>query len=308
LFVLPGGLIAIACLPRARLAWRDFCISAAVAIGGSLPNLWWNLNNRMITVTHTQSIAHWGQLNPRLVGGLEFFGAQFGVVGPIVFAAILLAVYRAAKPGSDWRGQLLVCLSVPVIALICFQATIAKAYANWAVTAYVAGTVLSVWTLRCVWPQGLRWSLLLNGAVSGLVALLPVYACQLSAAGAAPALERYLGRSQVSNDAAHLARELLLTDIVSDNRDILADMFFTLRGEGLHLYARAGAGTPKSYYDQKFAAPKELANPVLFVSTRPSTCRSGQQVLARTWQPHSGNYHGKTIYAYRMDPSCLTAE
>jgi hypothetical protein len=72
---------------------------------------------------------------------------------------------------------------------------------------------------------------LLNGAVSCLVPLLPVYAYQLSAAGAAPALERYLGRSQVSSDAAQLARELSLTDIVSDDRDILADMFFTLRGE-----------------------------------------------------------------------------
>ena len=308
LFVLPGGLIALACLPRARPAWRDVCLAVVVAIAGSLPNLWWNLNHRMITVTHTESIAHWGQLNPRLLGGLEFFGAQFGVVGPIVFAAILLAAARAVKQDCDWREQLLIWLSVPVVALICFQATIAKAYANWAVTAYVAGTLLAVWTLRRVWPQGLRWSLLLNGVISCLVALSPVFAHQLSAAGAATVMDRYLGRSLVSNAAAQLARERSLKDIVSDNRDILADMFYTLRGQGFNLYSRAETAVPQSYYEQMFAAPKSLSAPVLFVSTRPSTCTAGQQVLARTWQPRSGNYRGRTIYAYQLDPSCLVAQ
>lgn len=305
LFLVPGGLIAIISLAKARLAWRDFLLSAAIAIAGSLPNLWWNLNNRMVTVRHTENIAHWNQLNPRPLAGLEFFAAQFGVVGPVVFAAILFALYQAAKRRCDWRQQLLLWLTAPVIVLICLQATIAKAYANWAVTAYVAGTLLAVSTLRAVWPQGLRWSLLVNGAVACLVALLPVFAHQLSAAGAATFMNRYVGRSQVSTDAARLARDQSLMVIVSDNRDILADMFYTLRGQGFDLYARLRTVEPQSYYEQMFPVPRDLTRAVLFVSTRPNVCNSGRQTLLTTWQPVTGNYHGKSIYAYRMDPSCL---
>lgn len=305
LFLLPGGLIAIACVPRARIAWRDACIAVAVAGVGCLPNIWWNLENRMVTVKHTENIAHWGRLNPHLSGGLEFFGAQFGVVGPIVFAAILIASYRVLKRAGEWREQILVCLSLPIIALISLQATLAKAYANWAATAYIAGTLLAVWTLRRVWPQGLKWSLLLNGTVSCLVATAPVFAIPVSESGASIVLDRYLGRSKVSNDAAALARTLGLRDIVSDNRDILADMFYTLKGRGYSIYASGDPDAPQSYYDQKFPVPKSLHGAVLFVSTHPNACPSEPQAPAATWQPQTGNYRGKTIYAYRLDASCL---
>ncbi len=306
LFVVPGGLVAVACLPDARIAWRDAAIAVAVAAAASLPNIWWNLDNRMITVTHTGNIAHWGNLNPRLSGGLEFLGSQFGVVGPIVFAAILVAAYLMARGEGEWRERMLFFLSVPIIALISLQATVAKAYANWAATAYVAGTVLAVWTLRRVWPQGLKWSLLLNGTVSCLVAMAPIAAYPLSKAGAT-VMDRYIGRSKISSDAAELARTLLLRDIVSDDRDILADMFYTLRDRGFSLYARGKpGGAPRSYYDQMFSAPKSLGGPVLFVSTHPVDCRSSLPLLEASWQPRTGAYRGKTVYAYRLDAACLT--
>lgn len=308
LFLLPGAVVCLVCLPKARLSWRDLCIAIAVAAVASLPNLWWNLNNQMITVTHTETIAHWSDMKLRLLGGLEFFGAQFGVVGPIVFAALLVALYQAVKEGGDWRTQLLLLLSIPVIGLICLQATVAKAYANWAVAAYVAGMPLAVHTLRNAWPQGLRWSLLLNGTVSVLVALSPVFALEISAAAGPTVMDRYLGRSEVSRAAAKVALELSLKDIVSDDRDILADMFFTLRGEGFAVYSRVGAGAPKSYYDQMFAVPRGLNELVLFVSLRPFACAGGYALPVATWRPQTGAYRGKAIYAYKADPSCLTME
>ncbi|MGO8078192.1 glycosyl transferase, partial [Rhizobium leguminosarum] len=72
-----------------------------------------------------------------------FFAAQFGVVGPIIFFSMLWAVYRMIRVRSDDREKMLVWLSMPVVVLITLQATVAKAYANWAVSCVCRTVVLS---------------------------------------------------------------------------------------------------------------------------------------------------------------------
>jgi 4-amino-4-deoxy-L-arabinose transferase-like glycosyltransferase len=304
LFVVPGGLIGLALLPSARIAWRDFFISAGSAIIVVSPNLWWNVTHDATTVKHTTSIAHWSDLSLDLRRGVEFFAAQFGVVGPIVFFAILWAVHRAVRGESRAFERLLIWLSVPVVLLITFQALIAKAYANWAVTAYVAGTILAVWLLHREWPKGLRISLAINGLASIFFPLAAVFAHQLVLPNGDLAMKRYLGRSAISLEAGDLARRSGTTIIVSDSRDILADLFHTLRNEPTHIYARSPAGGPGSYYEQSFALPDDIGEDVLFLTMQPFQCSSAQAVSSL--KPTDGYYRGKTIYVYKVSPRCLT--
>lgn len=305
LFVVPGGLIALILMPSARIAWRDFFISSAAAIAVASPNLWWNFTHDATTVKHTTSIAHWSALSIDLRHGIEFVAAQFGVVGPIVFCAILWAVCRAIRGNSNPFERLLIWLSVPVILLITFQAVVAKAYANWAVTAYVAGTILAVWLLHREWPKGLRISLAVNGFASIVFPLAAVFAHQLELPNGDEAMKRYLGRSAVSREAGDLARQSGLTDIVSDSRDILADMFHTLRNEPFRLYARPPAAAPENYYEQTFPLPNDVSEDVVFITTQPIDCAQASQAIT-SWKPADGYYRGKTIYAYKVSPRCLT--
>lgn len=306
LFVVPGGLIALLLLPMARIGWRDFFISVAAAIVVAAPNVWWNVTHDGTTIKHTTSIARWGEMSLNFGQGIEFFAAQFGVVGPIVFFAMLWAVYRVLKGQGSAIEKLLIWLSVPVVLLITLQALIGKAYANWAVTAYVAGTILAVWLLHRVWPKGLRVSFAINGTASLLFPLAAIFANQLVLPNGTEVMKRYLGRSAVSREAADLARQAGTGILVSDNRDMLADMYYTLRDEPLKIYARPPAGAPDNYYEQTFALPADVSEDVLFVTTQPFDCAETPQTI-KSWQPSGGYYRGKVIYAYKAKASCVAA-
>lgn len=79
------------------------------------------------------------------VGGLEFFGSQVGVVSPLLFLLLILAVgwawREAARRGRDdlW---LLVCLSAPIFLFFQGWSFLSKVQANWAAHAYVPAVIL----------------------------------------------------------------------------------------------------------------------------------------------------------------------
>jgi hypothetical protein len=305
LFLLPGGLIALALVREARISWRDFSIAVVSAAVVAAPNLWWNLTHDITTVRHTQDIAHWSQPGIHLVDGIGFFFAQFGVIGPIVFAAMLWACWRMATGQSKPKEKILVWLSMPVVALITLQALVAKAYANWAVTAYVAGAILAVWVLYRFWRKGLWISLAINGLVSILFPIATIFAHGLVLPNGNEALQRFLGRAEVSRKAGDLAKQAGLDTIVSDDRDITADLFHTLRSAPYKIYARPPAGFPKSYYEQELALPAEVTGKVLFVTKRALACAAEQPATLATWKPDHGYYKGKTLHAYSAAASCL---
>lgn len=307
LFVLPGVAIAMITLPSARISWRD-CIIAAVA--GAIvvsPNLWWNLTHDIATVRHTESIAHWnegGSFGLKIRGAAEFLLAQFGVVGPVVFAAMLWAVWRMIRGLSGTEEKLLVWLSMPVVALITLQALFAKAYANWAVTAYAAGTILAVWLLSRT-KRGLTTSLIINAIPVVLLPILTVFAGQLKLPNGDLVMKRYMGRSTISLQIADIARDAGANVIVAENRDILADLFYTLKGKPYHIYARSFGGFPKSYYEQNFPLPADRSGTVLYIATSPFECSNGATEGIREWKPDFGYMSGRTLYAYRVSPACL---
>jgi 4-amino-4-deoxy-L-arabinose transferase-like glycosyltransferase len=305
LFLVPGALVALAFIPAARVRWRDAITAGIVAALVALPNLWWNLAHDNTTVRHTEDIAHWSDPGLHLGNGIGFFLAQFGVVGPIVFAALLWATWRMIRGRNAPAENMLVWLSVPVVLLITLQATLAKAYANWAVTAYVAGTILAVWLLQQKWPRGLWVSLGINGLVSVLFPIATIYAHDLVLPGGAAPLQRFVGRADVSLKAADLARQAGTTTIVSDDRDMLADMFHTLRGQPFKIYAKPPAGFPKNYYEQTLALPTDVATDVLFVSRHGLDCSGTPAAALETWKPDQGYYKGKTLYAYKVAAGCL---
>jgi 4-amino-4-deoxy-L-arabinose transferase-like glycosyltransferase len=146
LYAVVGILLHLALSAQARKAWT--LKAAGTAVGVFLlvlsPNLAWNAAHHFATIGHTAANADWGAGKLFSLSELgEFVASQFGVFGPIPFAVLavglVLGAVRRRLSGPD---LLLACLTAPPLVVVLVQAFISRANANWAASAYVAGSVL----------------------------------------------------------------------------------------------------------------------------------------------------------------------
>jgi 4-amino-4-deoxy-L-arabinose transferase-like glycosyltransferase len=297
--------LAALALPRARLDWRHAVLAALVTLAVMSPNLVWNAQHGGATLRHTSDNIGWSGLHFHLGKALEFIGAQFGVVGPVLFGAMIAALLYVVRRRAGPVERHLVMLSWPIIGLIVLQALMSRAYANWAATAYVAGVVLAVFTLDSHWKKGLRLSLAINGAVSLALPLLCAFP-QTHLPGRAPILDRYLGRSTLSLLVAERASAEGLTTIVADNRDILADLVHTLRDRPLEIRARPTGEPPRNAYEQDrtYDVARDTGT-VLLVSEKPLTCDVAATTELAPIQPETGFLKGRTLRLYAVKGECL---
>ena len=149
----------------ADLAARQIGLLLAGMLLAASPNLGWNLLHDFATVRHLGDNANLAKQSYSLAGSAAFLGAQFVTAGPLCFALMLLIIWPRQSTKAD---RLLICLSVPPLALMSLQAFVSEANANWALTAMPALVVyLSGWITRDGW----RWGLLSAG-INGSIALI----------------------------------------------------------------------------------------------------------------------------------------
>lgn len=292
--------LAALLVPQARIAWRDFGIACLVAMIVAAPNLLWNLHNGATTLRHVAvENAHLGAAKPDLSRGLDFLLSQFGTFGPILFAVLLFAVWRARR--TDIR--LLLALSLPVVLFMVVQGIRAHANANWAVTAYIAGTVLVARILVREAPRLLMVSFGLHLALAVAAPLLYVFPDVLRIPDGRYLMWRYQGQASVSHDIAQAARVEEISVLVARDRAVLADLFYTLRHEPFEIRARPPKDWyVRNYYEQSFAL-SDMNGPVLLVHTSKQAPCAG--VLIREITPQDGFYGGRTLRLSRVDAACL---
>jgi 4-amino-4-deoxy-L-arabinose transferase-like glycosyltransferase len=296
-FILGVGLGALL-VSALRIGSRNLLALLAAFAIVILPNLAWNATNGMATASHILDNIGWvrqdmplGGLNP--AGLAEFFLAQFAVFGPILFAALLWATARGAAP------RLLV-FALPPLVIVCAQALLDRAYANWAAAAYFAGTVLVV-ALLLRRPRWLVASLVVNGTVALLLPLATLFPGL--ALGDGPLLKRYLGREALSLQIIERAQAAGGVPIVAERRDVLADLFYTGRDAGLAIYAPRPQGRPQDHYAQSHPLPLGLSGPLLLVSGTPPDCPG--DLGAMPLETSGGGYEGLALSTYLVDAACL---
>jgi len=175
---LPLGLLGYVIFSRETPIAPSRRRGAALAAGAALlvlsPNLVWNARHGFVTVTHLGENAEVGRGGLVHPGELaEFLGAQFGVIGPVAFLAILAALvtlpFDPARRG-DWRERALAWSAAPLLGAMCVQAILSQANANWAAPAYVGGSILAArWLLARPWGE-------LAGKVQAAVGVVAVVA------------------------------------------------------------------------------------------------------------------------------------
>ena len=213
-------------------AWVIALAALAVVFG---PNLAWQQAHGFATVTHTAKVnAHWDAARLVHPGELAvFLIGQLGVFGPVPFAALaggaaILAWRRALVPAD----RLLLCLSLPPLALVSIQAFVSHAHAHWAATAYLAGSILAAaWLIR--WRARL-WTIAglgLQALVAALVILVLADPAVADRAGAGRRLARVRGWAQTAGFVTDAARSTPgLTAVAVEDRYMFIELAYYGRG------------------------------------------------------------------------------
>jgi 4-amino-4-deoxy-L-arabinose transferase-like glycosyltransferase len=238
-YFLLGAVLHLLLSPAARRTVAARAPAFLVFLGLGLlivaPNLAWNATDGFITFQHTAENVNLGAdwLHPGRA--LEFLGAQFGVFGPVLFTALIAGIgFWRGRTDGDGTRLALGAFCYPVIALLLIQALLSRANANWAATAYVAGTVYATQRLLAPSPTGrgrvrlLRFSLGLHvaAALALYLVLAAVPAVAVPGLGAKPVAARLHGWGDLgARVAAHLAAEPGSV-LVSEYRQLLAILIY----------------------------------------------------------------------------------
>lgn len=300
IYFLLGAVLAALVVPAMRLALRAWIALFATFALVILPNILWNLSNDLTTVSHTMDNVGWVRgaswlagLNP--AGLAEFFFSQFAVMGPVLFSVLLWAYVR---PGGN-IGRALGLFSLPVLLIVCTQALLERAYANWGVAAYFAGTILAVGLLHQRAPKLLAASVAINALVSLLLPLLAITAPFPESDGR-PLLARYLGRHDLSRQVIAKAGRLGVPAILATERDILADLYYVGRDAGIAIYASPPNGRPDSYYEQNFPLPPGHGEVMLVAKSAPDCAGKPVGEL----DTKGGAYHGRKLSVWLLPEGC----
>ncbi|WP_321381922.1 glycosyltransferase family 39 protein [Rhizobium sp.] len=307
LYFAATALISAIFLPKTRIALRDTALAILGAAVVIAPNVWWNATHGGATLKHTSDNADWHGLHFNIGEAASFLGAQAGVIGPVLFIAMLVVLYRLIRGKTSTVENNLFILSWPIVLVIVVQALMSHAYANWAATAYAAGVILAVFHLLQSKPRLLTTSLIINGVTSIIFPFLGVYSHEVLLPGGKPVLSRYLGRADMSWNIAATAGRAGTATIVAESRDILADLFYTLRDEPFTIRARSNGDFPNNYYEQEFALTSASGDePVLYITGNNVSCNGTMVDPVADLTPRSGYLKGTKVKAYVVPASCLT--
>jgi len=276
---LPLCLLLYAAITRER-RWvlRHAGTWSAFAIGATclLPNLWWNYRNGFATLAHTGDNANWTGTLFHPVKFLEFFAAQFGVFGPVLFAVLLILAVRRAPWGRP-ADRFLLMFSLPILAAISLQALLSRAHANWAATAYVAATILVVAVLCRPATRRLRnLSLILHAAIALAIPVSSAFAPSVVLPGGRQVYARVLGWHELADKLRTVAAERKVDTLVFDTRKSIAEMLYYMRDDRLRLVAWPPEGRPTDHFEMT-RPYKPDGRPAIVVTPVPRP----KQVLAR---------------------------
>jgi len=265
--------IYLAMTPQRRWILKDTRLWFALILGALMivPNILWNMENKFATFSHTAANAKWGGDLFHPLKALEFFGAQFGVFGPILFGALLVISFRAVRQRLPSPDRLLLAFSVPVVVMILLQALISRAHANWAAVAYVAASVLVIATMiRDVAMPWLRASLLVHVLLLVMVVAGTTMAGRYAAFGVDP-FARTLGWRQLAQATrAELDRartgKTPFSGVITDDRQVTSELLYYMRNEKTPLRAFKAGKRPHDHFELTRPFKGLSGDPVLLVS------------------------------------------
>ncbi len=310
LYVLGGLAVAALVDPATRRTLRRPVVWVAIAAGLAMlvPNLLWNLDNGLVTVRHTgENISDGSGVFsvPRsLADGAEFIAAQFGLAGPVVFAAVILALARWRRLGGPQR--LMLAFSAPVFAAVTVVAFVNGANANWAAAGLVAAFVLAPMMLTGVAAK--RWlagGLAFGVTIQAVLLVGDIGAERLKIAG--DPYEPVLGWSALAGAVARRAEAEGARTVVAERRGDAANLTYGLRDVpvDVRVWPAEVGRAPQNYFQMARPLDASDAGRVLAVSACADLARFGrgwsQAEIVETITVAAGPGASRTYRLIRLD-------
>ena len=241
------------------------------------PNILWNLMNELATVRHLGDNANLDRQSYSLGNSLGFLGAQFATAGPLVFA-LMFGVLRARN--RDPVDRLLLCLSVPVIAVIMLQAFLSEANANWALAAMPA---LVIWLARWLaggmagrmaggMATGRRWLALAAPAINLCITAVLLAVTAAGTLGPltpqSDPLRRLRGWQELAADTSDVLRHHQATTVIADRRASAALLTWHFHGRGIEVLVHDADGVPTNHFEQNLAWTAQPARRLVMLDGR----------------------------------------
>ncbi|MBP0617366.1 ArnT family glycosyltransferase [Jiella mangrovi] len=222
---------------RRRLFRRESLLALAIMLLLIAPNLIWNALNGFATFEHTANDnIGWSLSRLNASKGFEFFGAQFGIAGPVIFGAMLNALFLRARTEKPRTDVLLMILSWPILFAITIQGFLAQANVNWGATAYPAGVIVATaLVVRHRWRFFFWTNLIVCGLVSLVILLGTAFFDPADAPGAGKQLRQLAGWQVTGESLAALAQKTGSTRIVVEGRALTAGVAYALRDSDLQV-------------------------------------------------------------------------
>jgi 4-amino-4-deoxy-L-arabinose transferase-like glycosyltransferase len=243
------------------------------AIGVALllysPNFWWNWSNGFVSYVHVKDNAGIDEPLFHPYAFLEFFGSQFAVFGPLLFAGLIILA-SSPRTLAEPRARLLAAFALPTLAMMLVVSLLSRANANWAAPAFVSATVLvTAWALRRGWRNLVVFSIALHlVSVAVLFAgrdALAAFGIELPAKY--DALSRLRGwRTLGSTVGAALAAHPGLT-LFADDRETLAALIYYVHPHPFDAVKwRLKSGPPKDQWELANGLPQHRGGDFLLVA------------------------------------------
>jgi len=302
---------------RAMLSKYGLIISAIALIILS-PNLLWNAANDFATVNHTAANANIKENFFHPIELLEFIISQFGVFGPLTMAALLLGCYLGMSGRLSKPIQILCVFTALPLLVICAEALLSRANANWAVSAYISGTIITAHFGLQFWEKWLKRGVTVNifaGIVFSILVLSPAL---VNAMGGANAVKRVRGWPETQTLLANLANQghdqQKYHAIATDNRLVFFNLLYYGIETDTGLPLRMWLNTSHPFHHAEAVAPLPASTldqgPVLIInyyldcweqtSKEPQKC--AEEIHARGKQTYAEKFKDDFVRLEQLPP------
>lgn len=243
--------------------WLAFTMGVALFV----PNILWNVKHGFPTFIHTAEIT---RLESRAWAPdefLEFAGAQWASIGPVLGVALFIVLMRSARLWSLPHARTLILMTLPLILLVSLQALTGRANGNWAAPSFVGACLLvPAYFLAQQRSRLVVWSVAVNLALSVAIYHWPqIYALSGHTMTAKKdPFKRARGWSALADEIRPFASQHPNATLLATERETLAQMNYYLRPK------QWAAWHPGSHvmdqYQLTVPLKAETAGPFLFIS------------------------------------------
>ena len=307
-YFLLGTALAALFEPDARHLLRrpDLWIALAIALTLLAPNLWWNAEHHFATINEVENNLRGDGLKFNTGHALEFIASQFGVLGPILFGALLVAIVRVTALTLNRADRLMLAFAIPQLALITAVAWITRANGNWAATAFISGAIVAVALLVRVKARKWLTASIAMGVIAQVILLAAdPFAARVHLRFGGDIYARTMGWRSFAEQTGALARKVGARSIVTDIHSETASLLYYWRDQPEQVFAWLNEPWPQDSFELNHPFTSATPQPILYVKA----CRSKVSLADyfRDVQPlgpivaPSGPTSARYFEAYRLD-------